>query len=923
MKTKILFLAIIANMYAMVNAQQWDSIAYQPPMQAVYNNAYSSSQGLIIGSVRGIWRLQNNTIDTLFYQSMPLIICSRFALSNDTVFLLSNGLKRFKIGEYPTAYSLPNVHDSIFANSNKLLIENDNHYYLTQYGIYHYNGVTTQFISQSLGVLPDLMSVDNNNKLYFYNQNKLYYNSANQSVVITDTLTNMKLLKVNLHTNDLYLLNHGKLYRYANSQLNEVVIENYLFDNFNYVKSISNVSFAKDRNYMYLKCQSSYFVYYVGVNPMGGVAREILKDFELLYANEITEFEGNVYAFSHDKVYYTTNETFNSQTAALGGNILNKGNFKAFIGSDGMFFRNTIVGNALFEMPKNSGKNLAASAGLWFMGVNDNHDTSLAAMRYAQIGRDFWAGPVGFNYNSEYDNKYNHVWVVTAEEVEYHRNNFQNPNYTIPESILTWPAHGNISNGEYAFLAPFVDVNENGFYEPNLGDYPIIYGVQTAYFLYNDARANHTESGGSALNLEIHGMAYVADSVDSDLKNAMFVKYNIYNKGENYSDFILGRFEDIDLEYDGDYVGCDTLRNTYYYYKGCFYDTTGTMPPPYLSVSLLSEDMDKYIYFLGGYTEMSMINPETYSDYVWAMKGMRNNGEPYTFGGNAYSGTEPVKYVFPGNPSVPHEWSEFSAQNPSNDRKSLVLTQNRSFNANSNYCFDLVYTYYGESTDLSDGILANYSGLMERVDKMKNYYDTANVSCFSSGLSFVPQPIPSNTNATYSNAYRYNTEIDYNMPIDSVSILQIIPINTYLTSISWGVYQNGNQYIFSNVEYAVQNNIPVVLTLNIMKNPNLKTTNSHSIKYYLHGIVGVSEYEKTNIKMYPNPSTSQLTFEGIETVTAIKIHDIMGRLVRIIDNKKLDNAISISIDDLKRGIYIVSFVNSNGEKIGFEKLTVN
>ena len=78
-----------------------------------------------------------------------------------------------------------------------------------------------------------------------------------------------------------------------------------------------------------------------------------------------------------------------------------------------------------------------------------------------------------------------------------------------------------------------------------------------------------------------------------------------------------------------------------------------------------------------------------------------------------------------------------------------------------------------------------------------------------------------------------------------------------------------------------------------------------------------------NIVMYPNPATTQLNFEGVEVVSKIFIHDVMGRLVRTIDNKQLYNSISISINDLKKGIYIVSFTNEKGEKLGFEKLTIN
>ena len=62
-----------------------------------------------------------------------------------------------------------------------------------------------------------------------------------------------------------------------------------------------------------------------------------------------------------------------------------------------------------------------------------------------------------------------------------------------------------------------------------------------------------------------------------------------------------------------------------------------------------------------------------------------------------------------------------------------------------------------------------------------------------------------------------------------------------------------------------------------------------------------------NIHMYPNPATSQLSFEGVEAVSTIIIHDIIGRIVRIIDNKHFENKITISINDLKNGIFFCAY----------------
>src|SRR5690606_10962442 len=120
-------------------------------------------------------------------------------------------------------------------------------------------------------------------------------------------------------------------------------------------------------------------------------------------------------------------------------------------------------------------------------------------------------------------------------------------------------------------LAPFVDVDQDGIYNPYKGDYPAICGDECIFFVFNDAKGPHKETGMPALyrlGFEVRGMAYVFyDSTTSQSKdvinNTVFVSYEIENKYHlDYSDFYLVLFEDCDLGcYNNDRVGCDTMRN--------------------------------------------------------------------------------------------------------------------------------------------------------------------------------------------------------------------------------------------------------------------------------------------------------------------------------------------------------------------------
>jgi hypothetical protein len=67
---------------------------------------------------------------------------------------------------------------------------------------------------------------------------------------------------------------------------------------------------------------------------------------------------------------------------------------------------------------------------------------------------------------------------VDIAMLNHHVNAINDPNYEIPKGIKNWPAHGDVSKGQAANLAPFIDVDNDGVYSPELGDYPSIPGTR-------------------------------------------------------------------------------------------------------------------------------------------------------------------------------------------------------------------------------------------------------------------------------------------------------------------------------------------------------------------------------------------------------------------------------------------------------------
>ena len=147
-------------------------------------------------------------------------------------------------------------------------------------------------------------------------------------------------------------------------------------------------------------------------------------------------------------------------------------------------------------------------------------------------------GPFNYDYYDlteiEYDllyAPYNRVWLVSKADILYHQLHFNDDDYIMPEAILNWPGNGDIDNGFSAQLAPFIDVNNNLIYEPNLGDYPLIKGDAAIFAMYHDNILYETDAEVNLnTNIEVHVLMYAFEAAPTDyLGNTLFVDYTIFN----------------------------------------------------------------------------------------------------------------------------------------------------------------------------------------------------------------------------------------------------------------------------------------------------------------------------------------------------------------------------------------------------------
>ena len=531
----------------------------------------------------------------------------------------------------------------------------------------------------------------------------------------------------------------------------------------------------------------------------------------------------------------------------------------------------------LFEYPKGSKKNTVFNCALWFGGVKQKGELYLAGERYRQIGLDYWTGPLSMDAAStsidlETVVDWHRVWKLDTDEIIYHNQHWEEPGYEPIEEIKTWPAHGDPELNQAEYLAPFIDTDNDGIYEPYSGDYPLIRGDQCIYFIFNDQRI-HTETGGKTIGLEIHGMAYEFNKPDEQaMYNTVFLSYKIFNRsGITLENTYVGLFSDFDIGYAfDDFVGCDVARGAFYGYNGKEIDGSGQDDaygenPPAQGIVILggpyidpngNDDppggcdesingvgfgdgvvdnerygMKKFLYFNNSAGVQG--DPQVAEEYYQYMNGVWKDGTAMEYGGNGHvsSGAygPACNFMFPGlsdpcywgtkgeEPYGPVEWTEESAGNIPTDRRGLSVM--------------------GPFTLIPD--------VVHKVD-----------------LAFI--------------AARGD-----NGPLSSVNLLK--------------------DYI------------------DIVKNEYHK--NSDDFGYQWLGS-GKTIFEKNKLSVYPNPATNDLwiNYDAQGRTVTFRINDLLGREV-LAGKIKPGIRFNIPVGNLNKGVYVVTLVD--GQKISTTKVMKN
>jgi hypothetical protein len=461
-----------------------------------------------------------------------------------------------------------------------------------------------------------------------------------------------------------------------------------------------------------------------------------------------------------------------------------------------------------YQAPKAGGIDILSNASMWMGGFDQSGNLHMAAdygpNYFSPSLSDFWPGPLdttNAGIDSITANNYDRVWRVDRFKVaefiyNFNNGNVQNGTYFPDEDFITWPTRGNGNLSRK--LAPYVDVNGNGIYDPMTGgDYPDISGDEELWWICNDKLGTHDQTGGQPFGVEVqaHALDFTCPSLPDSLKVMNYTtlyRMVIINRSSNdYDSVHIGLFEDANIGlYSDDYVGCYAPGNFGFTYNADADDGGGApgtygLHPPMLSQQILngppaySNDgkdndndgivdepgekdlMTSFVYYNNDFSANG--NPTSDTSYYNYCRGLHKNGAPYID-----CNSNPTTFCFSGLPSDTNSCSEGNIQNPAGDRRFLMGCGPFKLHAGDTATIDFAIIF-SRDTNLVYGSQAYYQLMVDDNRRVRDWY---NANYFPSCLPMnvgIPEENIKDELAIYPNPSDNVINIQYTGSIKNIS----------------------------------------------------------------------------------------------------------------------------------------------------------
>lgn len=222
------------------------------------------------------------------------------------------------------------------------------------------------------------------------------------------------------------------------------------------------------------------------------------------------------------------------------------------------------------EYPKNSGIGVLYSSGFAISGFVDGILNSSAMSTSSRV-IDWQPGNIVNGNPADPSDSVFKVYKYTKNDTPSWNTDLKN-----------WPVQ---------FGAEFIDLNSNGIFDPDKGDYPKSFGDQMLWYVINDGVVNPYQfEGRKPMGLEAQVTVFSQNGKNDALDRTVFVVYKFINKGEKpIEKAIFSIWSDPDIgSADDDLIGVDSLRALGYTFNATNQDSKYRIAPPVFGYDMIT-----------------------------------------------------------------------------------------------------------------------------------------------------------------------------------------------------------------------------------------------------------------------------------------------------------------------------------------------
>ncbi|MBE2256908.1 MAG: hypothetical protein IAE65_12000, partial [Ignavibacteria bacterium] len=421
--------------------------------------------------------------------------------------------------------------------------------------------------------------------------------------------------------------------------------------------------------------------------------------------------------------------------------VIDANNIRSYFQNTGIFNHNSINSTAGFEWVKNSNNTACYTAGLSIgCYINDSLAQVMASYK-GEYAPGYWNNAGVFVTNPDFK-----IYSVRAGD-----NELNNPDYANWDKMVP-------------FGAPYVDINNNGQFDPGVDKPGIKNAGQTAFLVMTDGdptQKNIGEGfGGGIVNpvMKVQVALTIWAYNSPGLEDLQFVNWEIINRGSNdWEKTYFGVVVDPDLgEYTDDYIGCDTTQNLGYCYNGTNNDPIYGNNPPAFGMDYFKSPVNRqtgdtlglssFVFFTntGSVPIPCEEDPNGEPSPAYKMlTGVKKDGSPFL--NPLTTPPSPTKFVYPGDPATNAGWTELkgSVQN-CGGTNGTVLTVNpvgdRRFIFNSG-ADDFVVSPNDTQNIVLAQFVARGNSNLNSVTLLKRLSETAQ-KIYDANFEVTPPPTP-------------------------------------------------------------------------------------------------------------------------------------------------------------------------------------